>query len=216
MSRNFDLNTTAAKEANSGGKRITEPGIYVGTFRAAFYEKNPKGTESVNLLFVSESGQEAGPLALYTHNAAGEELPSYKTLNAILACQKLRAIRAVPGKVTLWDGERQAEVEKAKDTYPAMVGPRIGLVLTGEEYENRNGEIKTRLVIAAPFNPDTRQMADEVLGQSPATALDRYLGWLDSKARWVKPLQGSRRPAPAAGGYGAQPAADFDSDSIPF
>jgi hypothetical protein len=133
MARDYTLDTNAAKEANTGGKRITEPGEYIGTFKQAWYEVNQNGTELVNFTFVCENGQEAGPLALYTHNNKGEELPSFKTFHAILACAKQRGVKAVQGQVTLWDYDKNAEVVKAKDTYPALVGQRIGLVLTTED-----------------------------------------------------------------------------------
>lgn len=219
MARDFTMNPQAAKESNSGGKRIDQHGVYRGTFRAAFYEKNDKGTESVNLIFVAENGQEAGPLALYTHNGNGEELPSFKTFNAILACMKLRGVKSQPGKVKLWDSASNAEVEKQKDCYPAMIGPRIGLVLTEEEYLNRNGEKRTRIVIAAPFNAETGQMADEVLNSQPSGALDKYTAWLTAKDRWLKPLKSAAHAAPATGarGYSEAPAGGgFPDDDIPF
>lgn len=212
MARDFTLDATAAKEANTGGKRITEPGAYVGTFKQAWYEKNEKGTESLNFTFVSDGGQEAGPLALYTHNGAGEELPSYKTFHAILACMKQRGIKAQPGKVTLWDYDSKQEVEKPKDTYPALVGPKVGLVLTTEDYDGRNG-VKSRIVIGAPFCPDSRQMADEVLSSKPAEALDKYTAWLDKSGRWHKPLPGNRSSGPQ---QSVQSADDFADDDIPF
>lgn len=212
MPRDFTLNPTAAKEANAGGKRISEPGVYVGRFRAAWYERNEKGTESVHFIFVNDAGQEAGPLALYTHKGDGSELPSYRTLNAILACMKLRGIKAQRGTVALWDADQQREVEKPKDVYPALVGPRIGLVLTAEEYESRNGQIKQRLQIGTPFNADTRQTAAEVLNSDPATALDGYVSWLEKANRWVKPLaKREREPVTLA-----HSADDFADDDIPF
>lgn len=212
MARAFDLNTTAAKEANTGGKRISEPGAYTGTFRAAWYEQNEKGTESVHLIFVSDSGQEAGPLSLYTHRHDGSELPSYNMLNAIMACMKLRKLTSQRGKVKLWDNDASAEVEKDKDIYPSLIGARIGLVLQGEEYENRNSEIKQRMLIAAPFEPETRKMATEILSQSAETvALDRFMKWFDN-GHQVRVLKGTARTATNA------PAAssDFADDDIPF
>jgi hypothetical protein len=210
MARDFALDTQAAKEANTGGKRITEPGAYVGQFKAAWYEVNDKGTEAVMFQFVSDTGQEAGPLALYTHNGAGEELPSYKTFNAILACMKQRGIKAQSGKVSVWDFDKKAEVEKTKDIYPALIGPCVGLVLTTEDYDGRNG-VKARVVISAPFHADTRQMANEVIESKPAEALEKYIGWLD-KGRWHKPLKGAQSHA------SSQQQADeqFNDDDLPF
>lgn len=209
MARDFKLNSNAAREANSGGKRITEPGAYTGTIKQAWYECNDNGTESVNLTFASDSGQEAGPLALYTHNGKGEELPSFKTFNAILACLRLRSVEAKPGKVTLWDGS--AEVQRQKDVYPAMIGKRIGLVLQGEEYVNRDGDTKMRLLIAAPYCAETRRMAAEVLDTSEPKALDRYLTWFE--AHKVKAGRGNRPQRQQAA---AAPAGDGFEDDIPF
>jgi hypothetical protein len=210
MARDFALDTQAAKEANTGGKRITEPGAYVGQFKAAWYEVNDKGTEAVMFQFVSDTGQEAGPLALYTHNGAGEELPSYKTFNAILACMKQRGIKAQSGKVSVWDFDKKAEVEKTKDIYPALIGPRVGLVLTTEDYDGRNG-VKARVVISAPFHADTRQMANEVIESKPAEALEKYIGWLD-KGRWHKPLKGAQSHASSP----QQADEQFSDDDLPF
>lgn len=213
MSRNYSLDTQAAKDANSGGKRINEPGQYTGKFRAAWYEKNDRGTESVNLIFVSDNGQEVGPLALYTHNGAGEPLPSYKTLNAIMACMRLRGLESKPGKVSIYDFDQRQEVSKDKQCYPTLVGPRIGLVLQGEEYENRNDEIKIRMVIAAPFEADTKKMAEEIIGkvETPA-ALEKYLTWFANNK--LKPLKGTvsrQRSEPALAANN-----DFVDDDIPF
>jgi len=213
MARNYDLDTSAAKEANSGGKRITEPGVYVGTFRAAWFEINDKGTESVGLFFQSEQGQEAGPLMLYTHNGRGEALPSYKTLNAIMACLKVRKLEAKRGNVTFYDHEARKDVQREKDTYPALVGKRVGIVLQGEEQEYQ-GELKKRLQLAAPFCAETRRMAVEILDQKTTPeALDRYLVWFESN-KWRHARGAKAAPARRAEPVGA--GADDFEDDIPF
>ena len=212
MARNYDLNTAAAKEANSGGKRITEPGVYVGRFYAAWAETNDKGTESVGLFFQSEGGQEAGPLMLYTHNGKGEELPSFKTLNALMACLKVRKLEAKTGKVSFYDFDSRSDVLREKETYPALVGKRVGIVLQGEEQEYQ-GELKKRLQLVASFCADTRRMAGEILEQKTTPeALDRYLTWFESnKWRHAKPAKG----ATAARTHDAVRDVDFD-EGIPF
>jgi hypothetical protein len=222
MSRNFNLDTAAAKEASNGGKRITDAGAYVGIFRAAWYEKNERGTESVSFIFVSDGGQEVGPLSLYTHNADGDELPSYKTLNAILACMKVRSIEGQKGKVKLWDFDEQQEVERAKEIYPALICKKIGVVLQGEEYEGRNG-VKVRMILAAPFEPSTRLMADEILNkQTEAKGLDRYIAWIEKNP--VKKLRNKKSSNGNGNGGGytnggttsGTPASTFEDDDIPF
>lgn len=214
MARTYDLNPDAAKEANNGGKRITDPGKYTGKITAAWSETNAKGTESVALLFASDHGQEAGPLVLYTHNGDGKELPSYKTLNAIMACCKQRRLTIKQGPVELYDRDAGKPVTKHLPTYPELTGQRIGLVLTAEEYTNRDGDTRTKLVIAAPFEADTGRMAAEVLdrAETPA-ALDHYVAYLDKNHRWLKPLAGNK-PAPSS--RQASSADPFPDDDIPF
>lgn len=213
MARNYDLNPAAAKEANSGGKRITEPGEYVGTFRAAWAETSKNGTDAVGLFFVSDSGQEAGPLMLYTHRSNGEELPSFNTLNAIMACLKVRKLEAKRGRVKFWDFDERKDVERDKETFPELMGKRIGIVLQGEEQEYQ-GDIKKRLNIGAPFCAETRRMAGEILDkQTNAEALGKYLKWFLDGNQWkrAKPARGAPARSHTA------PAADDDFDSeIPF
>lgn len=218
MSRNFDLDTTAAKDANSGGKRITTHGAFVGTFRAAFYEKNERGTESVNLILAADNGQETGLLSLYTHNSDGEPLPSYKMVNAIMACMRLRRIQTQPGKVTLYDFTSAQDVVRDKEIYPALIGPRVGLVLQGEEYAANNGEVKVRMIVVGAFDPASRRTAEEVLSQAQeAKALDRLLAWLDKNP--VRPLRGAPRQSGATRTTGTPRTSaqdDFVDDDIPF
>lgn len=214
MARNYDLNTNAAKEANSGGKRITEPGLYVGAFRAAWYEQNDNGTESVGLFFASDQGQEAGPLMLYTHKADGTELPSFKTLNAIMACMKVRKLEAKDGKVKFYDFDSKQDVERKKEIYPALMG-RIGLVLQAEEYQANNGDTKHRLLIAAPFEASTRLMAAEILDKQTAPrALDNYLVWFEKNK--VKKASGNGSTRPSRQSAPAHADGDDDFDSVPF
>lgn len=213
MAREYALDTQAAKDANSGGKRIKESGKYVGTFKAAWYEQNDKGTESVHFLLESNDGQEAGPLALYTHNGKGETLPSFKTFNAILTCLKLRNVRAKPGKVELYDYSSGGMVQKEKEMYPDMAGKPIGLVMQREEYEKQDGSIGERMIIVGPFDPASGRMAAEVLDNKPATSLDGLMKWVEANP--VKKLRGARHQQGASASH-QQPASSFDDDDIPF
>lgn len=212
--RTYALDEQAAKEATQGGKRITEAGCYEGRLKFAWEEENEKGTVSVNLVFESDSGQTAGPLAVYTFNGKGEELRGFKTINSIIACMKLKGIRPQPGMVTLWDYDTRAEVQKQKDTFPSLVGPRIGLILTTEDYEKRDGNIGSRLNISAAYNPDTRQMANEVIDNSAAKTLDGYIAWLDKSGKWHKPL--ANKPQQQSYGGSHQIDEQFQDDDLNF
>ena len=210
MARNYDLDTQAAKDSNSGSKRIKESGKYVGKFTAAWYEQNDKGTESVHFLFQSNEGQEAGPLALYTHNGKGDTLPSYKTLNAIMTCLKVRGIKTAQGKVELYDFASGGMVTKDKPTYPELVNKPVGLVLQREEYQKQDGSIGERMIIAGPFDPSTSKMAAEILNNTEASALDNVLHYIEATP--VKVLRGAKHAATQA----APADNSFTDDEIPF
>lgn len=213
MARNYELDTKAAMESNSGGKRIKEAGAYAGQFTAAWYEVNDKGTESVSFLFKSAQGQEAGPLTLYTHKNTGEELPSFGTFNAILTCLRLRGVTAKPGKVDLYDFDSGGMVTKAKDCYPDLAGKDIGIFLRQEEYTNNKGELKERLVLINAYDPVTYLMADEILRKVPtaeAAGFKRTSEWLEKEP--IKHQKGARTAARASA-----PAPDFAEDlDVPF
>lgn len=219
MARDFTLDTQAAKESNAGSKRIKESGKYVGKFKAAWYETNSNGTESVHFLFESSDGLEAGPLALYTHNGKGEQLPSYKTFNAILTCLKLRAVKAQNGTVELYDFDTRNMVKKTKEIYPELAGKPIGLVLQREQYAKNNGDIGERMVIVAPFDSTNGKVAVEILNNQDAKALDGLMRWLEVNP--IKKLSGSRGNQSSSAGHDSQQqsgnyTSQFDDDDIPF
>lgn len=215
MARNFTLDAQAAKEAGNSGQHITDAGLYTGKLRAAWYEKNQKGTESVHLLFETSTGAST-KLALYTHNGKGEPLSSYKTLNALMTCLKLRELQAKPGMVEMWDYDLGGMASKAKDTYPGLLDKPIGLALQGEEYETQSGDVRIRMNIVAPYDPVTNKVAAEVLGNGEAKALAGIAKMLEATPvrKLKKRSSGNSSDHPYAPGSGSD--APFADDDIPF
>jgi hypothetical protein len=214
MARDFTLDTQAAKESNQGGMRITESGAYAGRFTAAWYEQNDRGTESVHFLFRGDDGRECGPLALYTHNGSGEELPSYKTLNAVLTCMKLRGIKSESGKVNLYDYDSGGVVEKAKDVYPSLVNKPIGIVVQKEQYTKNSGDIGHRLLLIGAYEVATNRMASEVLSDSEPKALGNVIKWLGDNP--VKIAKGSRASSLSSSSHADASNGTPYEDDIPF
>lgn len=213
MARSYALDTQAAKEANTGGKRITETGKYIGTITAAFYEKNQKGTESVNIMFVSENGQECGPLNLYTHNGDGKELAGYKALNALMTCCRVKALNFQMEAIDLYDYDEQKVLSKQKECAVELKGKKVGLVLQQEEYRKGSGEVGERMIIAAPFEASTELMAVEILsGVKGPQALGSYMVFIGKN-----PVRKLRDGQPShAAPQGAPNGADQFDDDIPF
>lgn len=214
--RSYNIDGKAAANAASGGKRITETGPYAGKIRVAFYEKNDKGTESVHILFSADNGQEAGPLALYTHNSEGHTLPSYDMFNAILCCAKVKSIAPKSSHVELYDYKSQSMVSKQKEVYPELSGKPVGLFLRQEEYESQSGEIKTRLIIDGAFDVATKLMANEIMARTTEPVGYRLKSeWLAKNP--IKRMKG-KPVASQSSGYTGSVAVDpgFDDSDIPF
>lgn len=214
MARDYALDTNAAKEAGQHSRRITESGLFEGKFKFAWADTNDNGTESVNLFFVSNGGQECGPIALYTHNGKGDALPSFNMLNALMTCMKVRALQAEKGPVTLYDFDAKSDVTKTKDIYPALADKPIGIVIQMEEYTGRNG-IKHRPQIAGAYDPATRLTAKEILEKAPEPKL------LAGVQKWLEqnPVKHERKRAAPAGTppiSNGTTGGNFEDDEIPF
>ena len=234
--RSFNLDTEAAKQANSGGKRITESGKYIGTIKSAWHETYPSGAEAVLLKFDSDQGQEAGPLMLFTHGKDGNTLSGYNTVQALMTCVKARSLTPRPGQVELYDFDQQKEVMKQKDTYPELTGKRVGLLLREEHVTDQqgypktrdDGSIKTRMILFAPFCAETERTAAEVLEKvQQGSQLERMVQWLAEnpvKAAKKAPMshdprqQSPQQGQAAQGSYQNPPASAYDDldDEIPF
>lgn len=223
--RTYNLDPNAAKSANSGGKRITEAGRFTGVISQAWHETNDNGTEAFVFSFKADNGQEAGPISLYTHNRAGEALPSFDTLCSLMACLRLRSLAPAPGRVTVYDYDNQQDVTKQKDVYQPLFGKRIGVLFRQEEYTKRRGqqagEKGTRLIVHGFFDPATHLMAAEILDQQKeAKQYERELAYVEAN-----PVKPERNSGGQRGGYGGQQpphmgtppmADDFADDDIPF
>lgn len=215
MARDYRLDTQAAKDANTGGKRITETGKYAGTITAAFYEQNQRGTESVNIMFAADNGQEVGPLALYTHNGAGEPLAGYKMLNALMTCCKVKGLSWNKEPLELYDFDEQKVVTKQKEIAVELKGKKVGLVLQKEVYNKQSGGQGERMLIAAPFEAGTELMAVEILGgQKEPAALGGMMAYIAKNP--IKYAKGAGQQAQPAQHTYAPPADDFYDDSVPF
>jgi hypothetical protein len=213
MARQFNLDVQAARESNTGGKRITETGKYKGCIVAAFYEKNDKGTESLNIMFKSDAGQESGPLNIYTHNGQGVALAGYKLANAIMTCCRVKTLTAVSAPVQLYDFASQSTVTKTKEIYKELTGKPVGFVLQQEEYQKQDASISERMIIAAPFEAQTELMAGEILDKHERPEqLGRFISYISKN-----PIRRLRKQQQPSASYAAQAplSDDFDQD-IPF
>jgi hypothetical protein len=157
----YALDTNAAKKADSIGGSIREIGKYIGVFTQAEDIVAASGTKGIALNFDS-NGQKAR-LSLYTIMKDGKKIMGFDTLMAILTCMKVSGIKPVDGIVTGWDFDNNVETKKPGKIFPELCGKPIGLLLETEDYEDRNGAVKTRMALKGVFNAETEFTASEII-----------------------------------------------------
>lgn len=157
--RNYTLNPDHARQADSGGLRITETGAYVGKFNRAEAIKSKKDTDGIEFSFESDGGLKTNYLTLWTHNVNGDEIFGIKTLNAVMTCAKVRNISPRQCQVEKYDLDSKKNIQVTATIYPDLMNKQIGVVLQKEEYAP--GKFKFNIVGA--FDPITRMTASEIL-----------------------------------------------------
>jgi len=215
------FNATEAAQADRVSSALKEPGPYVGIITRAEIIKSAKGSSGLGLSFKADSGQSADYLDLYTHNAAGEVLPSMKTVQAILGCLRLRG--ANDGPIT-FEKYNKASGQREKvqvPGYPELMGKRIGLLLQTELGTNSNtGADTERIVIYGVFQADTRLTVSEILARKtqPET-LDKMVAAMPL-VRDTRKKRGSGHSQQNHGsddyGFSAPPPGAGQFDDIPF
>jgi cytochrome c-type biogenesis protein CcmE len=209
------LNPASAKSADNLSSGIKETGKYIGIFTRAEQLESQKGTKGVGLSFKSDDGQTADYLDLYTVNAKGDELPSAKTVNAILAVLMLRGAKVDNIEFEKWDKESKARVTFEGPGYPDLMNKKIGLLLQKELVSDQNGEDRERMIIVGVFQALTELTASEVLDKK--TNPEKLAKMVESLM--ARPVRDSRKgggkPQHAAGQqqYNGGPMPD---DDIPF
>jgi hypothetical protein len=207
----YNLDTEAAKQADTGGGRITETGKYVGQFTVAKKVISKKGTQGIEFSFASDNGQSADYLSMWTVNQAGEHIFGFKQLMALMTCLRVRGIDSSQGTIEEYDRDAGAVIKKSAEVYKDLMHKPIGILLQMEEYEKKDGSIGEKASFAGFFDPKTEQVAAEILDKSEARVLEKLVGQLTP----VRKLKGSRGAAPASYSNSMPPSA-FDDDSIPF
>lgn len=201
----YTLDTDAAKQADAGG-RITESGKYVGVFTKAKKVLSNKGTQGIEFSFESNNGQTADYLTVWTINAAGDQIHGFKQLMALMTCLKQRNIESKIATVEEYDRDSSGMVKREVEVYLGLMSKPIGILLQMEEYQKKDGSIGEKAGFAGFFDPQTEQVAVEILEKKEPAVLAKLVAQLQP----VKRLKGSRSSSSA-------PAHDaFPSDDIPF
>ncbi|GAA6121499.1 hypothetical protein [Acidovorax sp. FG27] len=220
----YALDTQAAREADQFGAYLNETGKYKGQFtRAEKLVSKQKGTHGVGFTFEAED-KRTTRFDVWTINGAGDHLPGYKFVNALLACMKLRQVTEAPAKVDRYNWDTK-QIEKVDATvFPELIGKPVGLVLRNTEYEKMRdgmltGETGWRLEPLVPFEAATEFTSSEILDRKTkpeklasvmATVTDRPLK--KGPAPAARQAQDRHSPQQASQGSGF----DDMGDDIPW
>lgn len=207
----YNLDTDAAKQADTGGSRITETGKYTGVFTKAKKVLSQKGTKGIEFTFASNGGQTADYLSVWTLNKDGEQIYGYKQLMAMMTCLKVRGIDSKKATVEEYDRDSNSMQAREMDIFPALQDKPIGVLLQMEEYKKKDGSVGEKPSFAGFFDAQTEQVATEILEKSEAAILAKLVSQLTP----MRKLKTSRQPMQGYQGGTGMPD-NFDDDSIPF
>lgn len=200
------LDPKSASSADNIASNIRDTGKYIGVFTRAEKLLSRNGTQGVGLSFKSDDGQTADYLDLYTINAAGDDLPSLKTVNALMACLGLRNAEEGTVQFEKWNKAAGAREKVAAPGYPDLMNKKVGLLLQKEVYSDQNGDDRERVSIYGVFNASNELTASEIMARKTTPEkLPQIL-----QALMARPVKDTRNKAskPAASG-GSELPDDF-------
>lgn len=207
------LKTDFAKAADNINTALREHGKYVGTITRAERLVSSQGTIGLGLSFRADSGQTADYLDLYHTKETGEDLPSMKTVHAILCCAKVAEAKDGYIDCEKWNPETRQRDKVKVEGYPDLMGKRIGFLFQEVIETDNKGKDREKIQIFGVFNAETELTASEMIAKK--TTPERLSQMVDALA--AKPVRDIRKnksaPRPAATSGTAFD--DLDSD-IPF
>lgn len=206
----YQLDTNAAKQADSINSRIDQSGKYLGILTRAEPITSKKGSQGVDLSFKSETGASADYMTIWTHNGDGKQLQGFNALMAIMTCLRTKNLKAESGEVEKYDATQQKRVKVVVPLFKELMNKPIGLLLHMEEYEKTAGGTAWKPAISAAFDKD-EFTASEILSkaQKPETLAKMVHALRD---RPLKAGSASSKPASQS-----QPSDPFDEGlDIPF
>ncbi|PUA19615.1 hypothetical protein [Glaciimonas sp. PCH181] len=206
----YNLDPSAAKQADTGGGRITQSGKYIGIFTKAKKVLSQKGTKGIEFTFASNGGQTADYLSVWTLNRDGEQIYGYKQLMAMMTCLRVKGIDATPATIEEYDSATSSMQSHNVEVFLSLQNKPIGVLLQMEEYAKKDGSVAEKASFAGFFDAESEQVATEILEKNDPTILQKLVGQLTT----MRKLKTSARPV--QGYQGGTGAPDNFDDSVPF
>jgi hypothetical protein len=181
----YNLDATAAKNADNFYSKIEQKGKYFGIITRAEAIKSKKGATGIDLSFQSDTGETADYLTIWTHNADDKELMGYNLLMALMTCLRVKNLKPELGQVEKYDYDTKKRGMVTVNLFKDLMGKQIGFLIRMEEYQKTDGGTAWKPVISSVFDKD-EFTATEILNKSvsPESLTKRILALKD------KPLTG--------------------------
>lgn len=162
----YNLNTTAARDADNISNFLKDSGKYKGIFTRAEALLSKKGTKGIGFTFEDES-KRTTKFDLWTLNDKGDELPSFKHVMAIMTCLRVKTMSPSKAIVERYNFDDKKTEKVEAEVFSDLMNKPIGLVLRNTEYEKmkdgaKTGETGWRLELYTVFDSN-EFTASEVL-----------------------------------------------------
>jgi len=193
----YDYDEAGLEGADDAASRLTENGAYVGTFtQVVGVVSGEKGTHGLEFEFTTRAGDRTR-FNLWTKKEDGTKLFGMSMLQAMMLLTGVRRLDPVSASVKRFGEEEEAE------TYPALCGKTIGLVLQKELYTKGDGHEGQRINLVGSFHPETKMTSTEIRDRaSKPEKLDKMLKGLKTKdARRASRAEPATPPIAGAGDF---------------
>ena len=161
----YDYDDSAAGHAEDFANRIDKSDAFIGTFTNAWAltskvkDDGSGGTSGIHFEFEGAGG-ERGQADIYTVKKDGTKLFGYNMVMAMMLIMGVKGLKTKKGEIEAFvDGKRE-KIEG--DTFPDLIGKRIGVIFQKELYNKQDGKEGARYNLIATFHPDSKLTASEI------------------------------------------------------
>lgn len=205
----YDYDDNAAGHAEDFANRIDKSDAYIGTFTNAWAltsktkEDGSGGTSGIHFEFEGAGG-ERGQADIYTVKKDGTKLFGYNMVMAMMLIMGVKGLKTKKGEIEVFDNDSGKRIKVEGDTFPDLMGKRIGVIFQKELYTKNDGKEGSRYNLIATFHPETKLTASEIKEKKvKPEKFDRIMRGLKTKDSRVAQAAEPAQPSQAlpAGDY---------------
>lgn len=203
--------TGTVEQEKDFSKRTLDTNEYPGLLTMAFAGQATSGARSVTLMFKLDNGKDYSEQIYISNKNGGNTyekdgkqyyLPGFQLVNNLALLTTGKGLFELAGDVEtrtvkLYDWDAKKELPQDVSAIVPMMGKRVLLAITEEEYEKTNynkdtnereftGEVRVKNSINKAFHPETRQSVVELRDGTDAAALDSWLKLNKGKVKAVE------------------------------